>query len=245
MNFSMNNENVRTLTCGGRTISYVLTRKKVKNVNLRIKPDGLVYISASKRVSVKFIEDFIREKSDFIFTNLDRFAARSLAPELPSEAKIFQNGDTICYFGKNYTLSIIFSPKKEETVFINGEEITVKASSEERVGLLLIKFYEEETAKLFEAMNRRTCLMFRAKGYEVPLAELQIRKMTSRWGSCHYTKGKIVMNSRLALYPDICAAYVFVHEYAHFIVPNHSAEFYAVVADIMPDYNICRRILKY
>ena len=244
MSFSMN-DNIRTVDCGGRTVSYVLTRKKVRNVNLRIKPDGLVYISASKRVSVKFIEDFIREKSDFIFSNLDKFAARSPAPELPSEEKIFRSGDTLCYFGANYTLRIIISAKKEETVFINGEEITVKASAEERAGLLLKKFYAEETAKLFETMNRRTCLMFRAKGYEVPLAELQIRKMTSRWGSCHYTRGKIVMNSRLALYPDICAAYVFAHEYAHFIVPNHSAEFYSTVADIMPDYKICKRMLKY
>lgn len=243
MNFSMSNENIRTLICGGRPISYVLTRKSVKNVNLRIKPDGIVYISASRRVPLKFIEEFIREKSDFIFTNLDKFAARKAAPELPEENKIFRNGDTLRYFGADYTLSIILSNKKEETVLINGREITVKTSSEERTGLLLKKFYAAETAKLFETMNRRTCLMFRAKGYDVPMAELNIRKMTSRWGSCHYSDGKIVMNSRLALYPDICAAYVFVHEYAHFIVPNHSADFYAAVADIMPDYKICKRML--
>ena len=244
MNFSMSNENIRTLVCGNRTISYVLTRKKVKNVNLRIKPDGIVYISASKRVSVKFIEDFIREKSDFIFTNLDRFASRASVPELPEEDSVFFGGETIRYFGTDHTLNIVSSAKKDEAVLITGQEITVKASEKERTGLLLKKFYAEETARLFETMNRRTCLMFRSKGYDVPMAELQIRKMRSRWGSCHYSDGKIVMNSRLALYPDICAAYVFVHEYAHFVVPNHSPEFYAVVADIMPDYKICKRILK-
>lgn len=243
MSFSMN-DNIRTLTCGGREISYILTRKRVKNVNLRIKPDGIVYISASTRVSVKFIEEFIREKSDFIFKNLDRFAAMEEPAELPSEEKSFKNGNTVRYFGTDYTLSIIISPKKEEAVSIDGSEMIVKASAEERAGLLLKKFYAEETAKLFGTMNRRTCLMFRSKGYEVPMAELQIRRMTSRWGSCHYSKGKIVMNSRLALYPDICAAYVFVHEYAHFVVPNHSAEFYSIIADIMPDYNICRRMLR-
>lgn len=239
------NDNIRTLTCGGREISYILTRKSVKNVNLRIKPDGMVYISASKRVSIKFIEEFIREKSDFIFRNLDKFAAREEPPELPSEERIFVNGDILRYFGTDYTLNIENSPKKGECVYIDGNEIRVKVSSDERVGLLLKKFYESETARLFEAMNKRTCLMFRSKGYDVPLAELHIRRMSSRWGSCHYSKGKIVMNSRLALYPDICAAYVFVHEYAHFIVPDHSAKFYSTVADIMPDYNICRRMLKY
>lgn len=68
--------------------------------------------------------------------------------------------------------------------------------------------------------------------------------MTSRWGSCHIAKGKIVMNSRLALYPEVCAAYVFIHEYAHFIVPNHSKDFYAVLEELMPDYKICIDMLK-
>lgn len=239
------NDNIRTLNCGGRTVSYVLTRKSVKNVNLRIKPDGIVYISASSRVPVKFIEDFIREKSEFIFRSIDKFAARTEAPGLPDENRIFRSGDIIRYFGTDYTLSVIIADKKAESVSLTGSGIEVKAASEERAGLLLKKFYVLETEKLFEAMNRRTCLMFRSKGYDVPMAELKIRSMRSRWGSCHFTEGKIVMNSRLALYPDICAAYVFVHEYAHFIVPDHSADFYAVVADIMPDYKICKRMLKY
>lgn len=52
------------------------------------------------------------------------------------------------------------------------------------------------------------------------------------------------MNSRLALYPEVCAAYVFIHEYAHFIVPNHSKDFYAVLEELMPDYKICIDMLK-
>ena len=86
--------------------------------------------------------------------------------------------------------------------------------------------------------------MFTDKGYSVPAASLQIRKMSSRWGSCHINKKKIVMNSRLALYPGECSEYVFVHEYAHFVVPNHSADFYAVLADVMPDYKKYMKLLK-
>ncbi len=242
MNFSMND--IRTVNCGGRTISYILTRKKVKNVNLRIKPDGIVYISAPSRVTIKFIEDFIREKSGFIYESLDRFSSRPPAPELPEAGKIYRSGDVLRYWGTDMTLEVI-APSEKESVSADDKNITVFASSEERTGILLQKFFARQTEKTFAEMNRKTHLMFRAKGYSVPLAEIKIRKMTSRWGSCHYTEGKIVMNSRLTLYPDICAAYVFVHEYAHFIVPDHSRDFYAVVEDIMPDYKICRRILKY
>lgn len=233
----------RTLTCGGREIRWVLTRKKVRNLNLRIKPDGLVYVSANSSVAIRHIEDFIREKSDFILDALDRYAAKAAEPQLPDSEQLFQSGDTLRYFGDDYILSVAISAK--EQVLLKNKEIIVCAKEEGRVGKLLEKFYKDRTEELFRSMNRRTCEMFRAKGYDVPMAELQIRRMTSRWGSCHYTKGKIVMNSRLALYPEMCAAYVFIHEYAHFICPDHSRNFYGVVGELMPDYKICVSILKH
>lgn len=240
--------NIRTLTAGSREIRWVLTRKKVKNVNLRVKPDGIVYISANTRVSVKFIEDFISKNAEFVFSALDRFAVKNAAPALPKASDNFQSGDTLCYFGKSYTLRIVIddgiSYAVQERAVLSESEITVTVRYKNRVGKVLEKFYAEETQKLFETLNRRTRLMFLSKGYSAEEAELQIREMKSRWGSCHIADKKIVMNSRLALYPEVCAAYVFVHEYAHFIVPNHSAEFYAVVGDIMPDYRVCMDILK-
>lgn len=233
---------LRKLTVDGREILWALSRKKVRNVNMRVKPDGIVYISASSRVTIGFIEEFIREKSDFIFSALDRFSVLSPAPKLPQGNEIYESGDTFRYFGTDYTLSIIVSPI--ENVKISGKLILAAVKNEERTGRILKKFYADETAKIFANLNKRTCEMFRAKGYKVPLAELQIRSMTSRWGSCHISDGKIVMNSRLALYPEVCTAYVFIHEYAHFIVPNHSKDFYAVVGDLMPDYKICVNMLK-
>ncbi len=240
--------NIRTLTAGGREIRWILTRKKVKNVNLRVKPDGMVCVSANTRVSVKFIEDFILKNAKFIFSALDRFTVKSVSPALPKASGDFQSGDTVCYFGKNYTLRIAvdesISYAAQENVSFLGDELKVTVRYENRAGRLLEKFYAEETRKLFETLNRRTRLMFLAKGYSVDGAELKIREMKSRWGSCHIADKKIVMNSRLALYPEVCAAYVFVHEYAHFIVPNHSADFYAVVGDVMPDYRVCMDMLK-
>lgn len=232
----------RILTCDNRKIKWILTRKKVKNLNLRIKPDGIVYISANSRITIEYIEAFIREKSDFIFSALDHLAIRSNMPSMPKRDEIYHSGDTVRYFGNDYTLSILISDK--ETVMINDTKLIVHIKKEEHTGKLLEKFYTDEIKKLFDDLNQMTYDMFRAKGYNVPKANLQIRRMTSRWGSCHVTKGKIVMNSRLALYPEKCAEYVFIHEYAHFIVPNHSKAFYSLVKSLMPDYKLCVNILK-
>ena len=235
-------DKLRTIVIGGREIHWLLTRKKVRNINLRIKPDGIVYVSASRRVPVGYIEDFIRSKRSFIVSALEKFASHAGSPDLPEAGAEYTDGSTLCYFGENYTLSIFIAVR--ENVVIDGDRLIVYAKTEDRVGVLLKNFYLKETKKLFGELNKRTCLMFVSKGYPVPEAELQIRKMSSRWGSCHIQKKKIVMNSRLALYPEECSEYVFVHEYAHFVVPNHSGDFYAVLADVMPEYKKYMKILK-
>ncbi len=58
---------------GQRTIEYVLEYKRVKNINLRIKSDASVHVSASKRVSVKEIESFMKSKSEFILRAIEKF----------------------------------------------------------------------------------------------------------------------------------------------------------------------------
>jgi predicted metal-dependent hydrolase len=78
-----------TLPLQTREIEYELARKKVKNINLRIRPNGTVYVSANKRVSIKTIEDFLRKKSDFILTNLDKF--EEMKKHTPTERTSFSD----------------------------------------------------------------------------------------------------------------------------------------------------------
>ena len=67
---------IRKISLNGVSLEYELEYKKVKNVNLRIKSDGTVHVSASRRVSVRFIEDFMRSKADFILNALEKFENR-------------------------------------------------------------------------------------------------------------------------------------------------------------------------
>lgn len=57
---------VRQVYCESGTITYTLTRKSVKNVNMRIREDGTVSVSANRRVPLSFIEAWIKEKQEFI-----------------------------------------------------------------------------------------------------------------------------------------------------------------------------------
>lgn len=56
----------RKIIIDGEVLEYELERKRVKNVNLRVRTDGSVYVSANRYVSVAQIEDFITSNYDFI-----------------------------------------------------------------------------------------------------------------------------------------------------------------------------------
>ena len=54
-------------------VSYILQRKHVKNINLRIRPDGTIYISAPPSVPISSIEHYIESKKEFITKAVARF----------------------------------------------------------------------------------------------------------------------------------------------------------------------------
>lgn len=85
---------IREIEVGNRKIKYNLHYKKVKNINLRIKPDGKIYVSADTRVPQKLIDDFLISKVDFIFRAVEKY-------EKASDMKLKQ------YFSEEQVVKII------------------------------------------------------------------------------------------------------------------------------------------
>lgn len=77
----------------------------------------------------------------------------------------------------------------------------------------------------------------------VDYGRITIRNQRSRWGSCS-SKGNLNFNCLLMLFTDEVIDYVVVHELCHRKHMNHSAEFYAEVERIFPEYRKCQKWLK-
>ena len=86
----------------------------------------------------------------------------------------------------------------------------------------------------FNQISREIHQIF--KKYDVEYPIIKVRYMTSRWGSCQSKRGVITLNSKLIEAPRNCIEYVVLHEFTHFIHPNHSKKFYDFVAMLMPDW---------
>lgn len=75
---------------------------------------------------------------------------------------------------------------------------------------------------------------FHAGRLEVKPAAITLRSQSSRWGSCSTSK-RLNYNWRLILAPPFVLDYVAAHEVAHLREMNHSASFWALVEQTLPD----------
>lgn len=78
----------------------------------------------------------------------------------------------------------------------------------------------------------------------VKAGKLAYRNMTSRWGSCQPSTGRICINVRLALYPPECLEYVVVHELCHLLERGHGPRFHQLMDHFMPDWRARRAKLR-
>ncbi|MFI3327114.1 MAG: SprT family zinc-dependent metalloprotease [Clostridia bacterium] len=182
-------EQNRTIILDGYEINYILTRKKVKNVNLRINADGVIKVSANNRVSIAFIENFIKSNTEFILKHLERI--------------------------RNAEKPKSFDDNKE---------------NREKAWGIFTKIIDE-IYPIFKEMN-------------VQYPVLKIRTMKSKWGSCIPSKNQITLNTRLIEHNRVFIEYVILHEFCHFIHPNHSKDFYNLVEKLMPDWKYRQNLLK-
>ena len=113
-----------------------------------------------------------------------------------------------------------------------------------KVERMWLNFWKTIGQDFMETLAQQVYSEFQQAGYTVPTPTLRLRYMTSRWGSCMPVKEIITMNTRLLLGPTEFAHYVMVHEFAHFIEPNHSSRFYKVMSDVLPNWEQVKAEMK-
>ena len=113
-----------------------------------------------------------------------------------------------------------------------------------KVERMWLNFWKTIGQDFMETLAQQVYSEFQRAGYTVPIPTVRLRYMTSRWGSCTPLKEIITMNTRLLLGPTEFAHYVMVHEFAHFIEPNHSSRFYKVMSDVLPNWEQVKAEMK-
>ncbi|MDE7398425.1 MAG: M48 family metallopeptidase [Oscillospiraceae bacterium] len=229
---------MKTITLpDGRTLTYELTRKRVKNINFRAKEDSIVYISANPRVTTKEIENFLIQRADFFLDAFDKLRER--------ENKSSINTKSVNWLGREYPVRIIQNAR--EIAVFDEVECRVFTSEKDNNGYIL-SLIQREINERFPELCREINAEVRAElaenGLSAPPTQITIKDMKTRWGSCSYTRGHISINIRLAAYPRETVKSVFWHEYAHYWHHDHSRAFYEFLERYYPEYYKWNNLLK-
>lgn len=227
--------------------SVEVVRKRVKHVNLRVyPPDGRVRVSAPHAMSERSVREVIRGRRDWIQRQRARFAS------IPVPAKLeYVSGETVPVLGAPHVLRFVSAPLSSQSGS-NAAERCDRSGPADRDLVLLVpahagalerrKALEKRLRQVarteFEAVTRRW-----AHAMGVGVSAVNVRRMTSRWGTCHVRSGKVYLNLALVTRPPPCLTYVVVHELAHLIVPDHSRRFWQTVERYLPEWRAAERLL--
>ncbi|MGF7058635.1 M48 family metallopeptidase [Brassicibacter mesophilus] len=225
---------------GDIVIEFILERKRVKNVNLNIKPNMEIWVSANKDVPIDFIKDFVKRKAQWILKNINYF--KNVQPDYILEKK-YISGESIKYLGKQYRLKVKESEEKEEVKYYQGYiYLYVKDKTNRKIKKELInRWLREKAEKKFKESLDRMYPQLGKYGLDKP--KIEIRVMKARWGSCLEDKKVILLNFDLIKAPKLCIDYVVLHELIHFKFRNHDQKFYDFMTALMPDWQERKKIL--
>lgn len=213
-------------------VFYELTWKAVKNLNLRVRPDGSVAVSAPTGTSLARIDAFVAARAGWILQARRRIQARRPAA-----------GNLAALLGKGVPFQAL-----------PGQRAAVEARQGQLLLFLPPGLSPEQAMDAFRRQKAPAVLgralklaqdRFERQGIPLPpVQNLRLIAMKSRWGSCIPGKGQLTLNLHLMKKPFPCIEYVAVHELCHLLVPNHGPDFYRLMDRALPEHRWRKQLLN-
>jgi len=199
--------------------SYIveIIKKNNKNIYIRVK-EGKIIVTCNYFTTKKQIEKLIKDNYD------------SITKMIEKDKKRKEKEEHFYLFGNTYDVIYGFNE-----LDIKDNKIYVLSKKE------LDKYLNNKIKEIFSSRLNYWYNKFEEK---IPVPNLKIRKMTTRWGVCNIKNKNVTLNYNLYKYDINCLDYVIIHELSHFIHPNHSSNFWNLVSKYCNNYKELRKKLK-
>jgi predicted metal-dependent hydrolase len=222
-----------TLTTGRTSIPYSIRRSsRARRQRIVVTPGGVEVVAPVDR-SLADIRDFVHSKRRWVYDQREQIDERLADSPWPEH---FVTGAKIPYRGRRMRLIVRATPRRDIAItYRNGFRIHVPRSLkdgrwDEAVRSALVEWFQARIENDARAFVRR----YAAKLGEHPRA-IRVKEQKYLWGSCG--RDRIInLNWRLIFMPKTVLEYVVVHEVCHLRHRSHSAEFWATVRSLLPDY---------
>lgn len=221
-------------------IQLLISHKKVKNINFRVKPNTLC-VSAPRGMDLLVLINAIDNRLDWAI-NAHQKVLQKAQNHIKNQD--LQKNDQVALWGEHHTLKVLHTHQhpyydldtqhKQLMLYLNHDLINT-----EHIKTVILQVYRDELSKVMPDMFAKW-----QKKVGKCASETRIKKMSTRWGSCNTQAKRVWLSVYLPQYPKSCTEYVIVHELCHLYEANHSKKFWARVQQAMPDYQTWHQYLK-
>ena len=208
--------------------------KNIKNLYLRVRPPGVVEVSAPHRMAAREIEELISRRRAWI----DERLRLIFAAAAERSARRYETGETILLWGVRFPLTVrshmsgkAYAVREEERIVLYAPS---DADTETRAAAVRALYRAELTAAI--ARDAPACERIVGKH----AAAWRIRAMKTRWGSCNVRTAYITLNLALARHAPCALRYAITHLW----VRGHGAPFRTHMDRYLPDWREIRRMLN-
>ena len=211
-----------------------VVRKDIKNLHVGVyPPNGRVRVAAPLRLDDGAVRVAVISRLGWIRRQQSEFEQQ----ERQSQRE-FVTGESHYFEGRRYRLDVIEFVGRPTVRLPNNTTMTLRVrpgSKRDAREAVLHQWYRGELRGRLP-----TLLAKWEPKIGVQVAEVRIKKMKTRWGSCNSAARRIWLNLELVKKQTSCLEYIFVHEMVHLIERSHNDRFWDLMDRHMPQWRLHR-----
>jgi len=213
-------------------------RRDIKHVYLRVSPpDGRVQVRVPLRLGNALVQRAVTDRLDWI-----RRQQKKLLNRPPAETRRMRSGESHWYLGQPYCLNVVELDVRPSVAVADDRtlRLQVRPGSDRAARLAVLEnWYRAQLKVLLPALIDEW-----QQRIGVTVAEVRIRKMRTRWGTCNIGARRIWLNMSLARTPPECLEYIVVHEMVHLLERYHNRRFRNFMDRFLPDWRRRETVLN-
>ena len=218
-------------------LEFEVNQKDIKNLHINIlPPEGKVRISAPLDMTQESIRLAIVTRITRIKKEMNEMQAyvRESQREMIS-------GESHYVDGNRYLLEVIEKQAKPVVSISKKKILRLQVrpnSTREKREEVLNEWYRDRLRERLETLTEKW-----EKVVGDSAAFYGIKRMHTKWGTCHSTSKRIWLNLELGKKHPDCLEYVLLHELVHLLEPTHSNRFFELMDKHMPNWEQYKALL--
>jgi|GEM_PF-504583 len=211
-------------------IKTVLILKKFNKKTYFRARAGILYVTYNKQINEAGIKKYIVKNFEQLYTSI-----------LKSDSAKTKN-EEFMLFGEFYKIQLGYADVFSYELDVENKIIIIKYNPKEEISDIYDRILILELTQ--KILDVEPIIKERLAIVGLDSVPVKVKKLRSKYGSCHLIKKVITISSFMAKINQNYLIYLLFHEYSHLLVPNHSKAFHELLEKLYPKHRLIERSLN-